>query len=444
MHASDAAVAAAVSPAPTALRPAAGRAWLTVGLLIVAIVVAFIDRQLMVLLVDPIKAAFAVTDTQIAVLYGVAFALFSALAAVPAGKLIDRRNRMRILAAAVAFWSSMTVISGLATSYEMMFASRIGLGIGEAVIGPAVLSLMGDLFEGERRTRANLVMFGGQILAGSVGLGAAAGLVAWLQSAAPPDGMESWRLTFLWVAIPGFALSLIFLLMPEPARSGSTTTRTARAPTAALRHIAQDWRTFVLALAGIGFISTTASSALMWLPTQLIRALSMGAAEAGGVAAIILGLGSVAGVAAAGIGTALVGNTPHQSNAFKLTSIMCAGAVVAVVAIGSMAATEHALVVLGCFGLLFIGNGVVTGMTLNLLQELSPPQMRGEVMAWWGMAMLLFVIGGPIAVARVAEAFDGRNDALLRAFIVVSLPCLLLGLLALVSLNRAFKRRLPA
>lgn len=140
-------------------------AWLLLAALFVAYIVSFIDRMIIGLLVDSIKADLQISDTQISLLQGLAFALFFTLAAIPLGRLIDRVHRPRTVSAGIAVWSAMTVACGFATSFGGLFVARMGVGVGEAVLSPAAYSMISDSFD---RRRLGLAM-------GVFGLGSAIG-----------------------------------------------------------------------------------------------------------------------------------------------------------------------------------------------------------------------------------------------------------------------------
>ena len=114
-------------------------AWYVVGVLTVACIFSFVDRQIINLLVDPIREDLNLTDTQISLLQGIAFALFYTLMGIPIARLADVSNRRAIIAAGVFLWSLMTALCGLAKSFGQLFAARVGVGVGEAALSALVL-----------------------------------------------------------------------------------------------------------------------------------------------------------------------------------------------------------------------------------------------------------------------------------------------------------------
>ena len=199
--------------------------WLTVGLLTIAYVFSFIDRYVLGLLIEPIKADLGLTDTQIGLLLGPAFAIFYATMGLPLGWLADRKNRVKIVAVGIAVWSIATAASGLARNFTHLFIARMSIGVGEATLSPCAMSIISDSFPPEKRSRPIAVY----TMALSVGAGFAsllgAGVLTWAKSGGsitlPWLGeLMPWQATFFIVGLPGLILSVLFFLLREPARSG--------------------------------------------------------------------------------------------------------------------------------------------------------------------------------------------------------------------------------
>ena len=209
--------------APRVEYPPAGRAWYMVGLLTVAYVVSFVDRNILGLLIDPIKADLGLSDLQIGLILGPAFAIFYATMGLPLGYLADRRRRTWIVAAGVAVWSAATALSGLARNFVQLFIARMSVGVGEATLSPCAMSLIADSYPEERRGKP-IAVYSSAISLGS-GLAAllGAGVLAWAntneQTVVPLVGeVAAWQLAFIVVGLPGLLLALLFFSLPEPKR----------------------------------------------------------------------------------------------------------------------------------------------------------------------------------------------------------------------------------
>ena len=127
-------------------------AWYVVFILFLAYTSSFIDRQIMALLVEPIKRDLGLNDTQFSLLHGFAFAIFYTFMGLPLGRLADRRNRKKIIAIGITIWSLLTAACGLAKTFSHLFLARIGVGVGEAALSPAAYSIISDLFPLKRRS----------------------------------------------------------------------------------------------------------------------------------------------------------------------------------------------------------------------------------------------------------------------------------------------------
>lgn len=213
-----------IEPAPSAdAYPNQAYAWYMVIMLTLIYILSFIDRYILGLLVEPIKADFDLSDTQIGLLLGPAFAIFYAVMALPLGWLADRKRRTWIVATGVALWSFATIFSGLARNFIQLFILRMSVGVGEATLSPCAMSLIADSFPKEKRARP--------IAFYSTALSLGAGLAALLGGAVVGYAIEGelttvplfgalkpWQLTLVIVGLPGLILAPFLLFMREPVR----------------------------------------------------------------------------------------------------------------------------------------------------------------------------------------------------------------------------------
>jgi predicted MFS family arabinose efflux permease len=188
------------------------------GLFLVVYVVNFIDRQIFSILIEPIKAEIELSDTQLGLLGGIAFALFYTFAGIPIARWADKGVRKNIVALALLIWSAMTMFTGTAKSFGMLLIARIGVGVGEAGCSPPIHSLISDYFPEERRATAL------SIYALGIPIGAAIGTLAggWIGQ------YYGWRTAFYIVGIPGIIASVVvFFTLREPPRGLSDKTPVA-------------------------------------------------------------------------------------------------------------------------------------------------------------------------------------------------------------------------
>ena len=209
--------------------PPARAAWATVALLTLAYVFSFVDRYILGLLIEPIKADLGLSDEQIGYLLGVAFAVFYATMGLPLGWLADRWRRTWIVGIGIAVWSAATVVSGFAKNFWHLFFARMAVGAGEATLSPCAMSIIADSFPKEKRGAP----IGFYSMALSLGAGVAsligAAVLAWASTTSsftvPGFGeMRPWQLAFIIVGAPGLLVAIPFFMIKEPMRQQVTAT----------------------------------------------------------------------------------------------------------------------------------------------------------------------------------------------------------------------------
>ena len=196
--------------------------WYALAVLILAYVLAFLDRQVLNLLVEPMKRDLGLSDTQVSLLQGLSFALFLSIGGLPVGRLIDSRRRLTVLSAGIAVWSAMTVGCGLARGYLQLLLCRIGVGAGEAAMTPSAYSLIGDYFPPRRLGLAmGLYSMGAYVGAGLamvIGAAAVAGAARGVVDLPLLGAIPAWQVVFLAVGLPGFVVAAWVAFLREPRR----------------------------------------------------------------------------------------------------------------------------------------------------------------------------------------------------------------------------------
>ena len=184
--------------------------WYALGVLFVVYLLNFVDRQILSILANDIKADLVLTDAELGFLYGTAFAIFYALFGIPLGRLADSWSRTRLLAIGLALWSCMTALSGFARNGATLAAARVGVGIGEATASPCAYSLISDWFPQRLRGTALGIYSGGLFVGSGLSL-LIGGLVVenWnrLWPGGGPLGLVGWQAAFLVVGVPGLLLA---------------------------------------------------------------------------------------------------------------------------------------------------------------------------------------------------------------------------------------------
>jgi predicted MFS family arabinose efflux permease len=255
------------------------------GVLTAVYVSNYVDRQILSILLEPIKREFSLSDTQLGFLSGISFAIFYATLGVPIAIWADRRNRRNIVALATVIFSVMTAVCGFAASYVQLALARIGVGIGEAGASPPSHSILADLYRPQERATAMA------IFALGVPLGILVGFLAggWINE------FFGWRAAFLVVGVPGLLLALLVrTTLREPLRGqseGRDQEARATAPP-----VAEAFRTFVRVrslrhlAAGAALNSFVGYGSVAWLPAFLIRSFGMSTGDVGTALALIIGI----------------------------------------------------------------------------------------------------------------------------------------------------------
>lgn len=195
--------------------------WYALSVLVLVYVLNFIDRQILSILANDIKADLGVDDAYLGFLYGTAFAIFYALFGIPLGRLADSWKRVRLMTLGLTLWSSMTALSGFARDAGMLTVARIGVGVGEATASPSAYSLISDWFPARLRATALAIYSSGLYIGGGVSL-AIGGMVVDKWNNAFPDGgplgLAGWQAAFIAVGLPGLLLALWVVTLREPVR----------------------------------------------------------------------------------------------------------------------------------------------------------------------------------------------------------------------------------
>jgi len=284
-------------------------AWYVVVILFLAYTLAYIDRQCINLLVEPIKNDLQISDTQISILQGFAFVFFYTIFGIPLGRLADRKNRRIVISIGIFFWSIMTVVCGFARSFLYLFMARVGVGIGEACLSPAAYSMIADYFPKDRRGLpisfyAMGIYFGTGLA--SIIVGYIIDIVSQKDEIVLPviGVMHPWQLTFFIVGLPGMILvAIIILTVKEPQRrelikldSVDKANEGYMSIHETIKYFKDRWRTYGSLFIGYSLKATLSYGYFAWIPTMYIRTFDWTAGEIGRMFGIILAIFGTIGV----------------------------------------------------------------------------------------------------------------------------------------------------
>ncbi len=418
-------------PAPW---PSPLRGWLVVGLLFLAAIIAYTDRQVLSLLVDPVRADLGLSDADLALLMGPAFAAVYGVAGVPLGFAADRFSRVRLLFAGVLVWACGTIACGLAPDFGSLFAARLVVGLGEAVLSPAAISLIADHFPAQRRSTAVGVYFtgiaigiGGGILIGGLAIDAVrAGLFAGTYLA---DWTE-WRLVMLTLGLPSLLFALLFLAVREPARQVDIVA-TAAMPTPSLVRFLPAMAALFLAAATASLVDNAVGA---WAPSLLIREFGMDEAAVGRA----LGLGLMLGYGGGMLGGGWLADWCARRFGALGKPALCLAAMLAAMPAALALDGGSAEAVLLAVPVYFALSAVVTAAGLSAIVDAAPAGHRGAVTA---IAFFLNVaIGAGVGPGLVVLMDDRLPGGLGPALSVSVIACYALAALAL-AMHLVQKRR---
>lgn len=379
--------------AAVAGEPTLGYAWYVVFVLMICYTLSFIDRQILSLLVAPIKQDLGISDARIGLLQGLAFAVFYTLLGLPLGRIADRRSRRNLIAVGVFFWSLMTAVCSFASSFGSLFLARMGVGVGEATLGPAAFSLISDYFPKERLGKA-LSVYSAGIFIGAGMANIVGGTVSQAAIKMPPVSLPilgtiaPWRLTFLIVAIPGLLVGLLVYSVREPLRRNLLRGADGQISQLGLRevfgHLMLRWRSVVGVSMGLSAQAMCNYAVQAWAPTFFIRVFGWNLRQTGIVLGVMI-------LTAGCIGMYVGGTLCDRWQRKGISEAPLKVGVVGTLSAGlffclAMSIQEVAWTVTMLVPALFF-LAMPVGSSYAALQLIFPNQLRGQV-----SALLLFTI----------------------------------------------------
>ncbi|KSW24264.1 MULTISPECIES: MFS transporter [unclassified Pseudomonas] len=413
--------------------PSSAVAWSTVAILMVAYVLSFIDRQILNLLVGPIRRDLAISDTQMSLLMGLSFALFYTLCGIPLGRMADSRSRRGLITVGVLIWSAMTAACGLARQYWQFLLFRVGVGVGEAALSPAAYSLIADSFPAQRRATAISVYSMGIYLGSGLAF-LLGGLVIKFASAQgdvhlPLLGeVRPWQLIFLILGAAGVLFTLLMLAVKEPQRHGvgAGVEVPMREVGAYLR---ANRKTVICHNFGFACISFASYGSGAWVPTFFVRTYGWDAGHVGVVYGSIVAVFGCLGIV---FGGRLADRWAKRG---RTDANMRVGLLAACLAL-PLSVTFPLLDDANLVALLMAPTVFCLSMPFGVapaaIQEIMPNSMRGQASAIYLFVVTLFGLGvGPTAVALVTDFVFHDDMALRYSLLIVTSLALLGGVLLL-------------
>ena len=405
-------------------------AWYIVIILMLAYTVSFIDRQILSLLVGPIRSDLQISDTEMSLLQGMSFAIFYTLMGLPIGRLVDQRSRRGIITLGIFFWSAMTAVCGFAQSYWQLFMARMGVGVGEAALSPSAYSVIADIIPPRRLTLAigiyGIGVFLGAGLAMIIG-GSIVGMVGETGSVDFPflGELRSWQAVFIIVSLPGLVIVALMATVKEPKRRGTIRTKVINGVERiqgvpikeVLGYLRDNRRTVVLHNMGVASLVVAMYGSMAWIPAFFKRVHDFGSAEVGlkyglivltlGTLGVIFGSWSSDRMLSKGIRDAKI-----RTGMFSALGVILPSIAFPLVDDPNMSLV---LVAIATFFMTF-----AFGAAPAALQEIMPNQMRGQASAIYiFVANIVGLSIGPTAIALITDYVYGYDEAIRYSLAIV-------------------------
>jgi MFS family permease len=420
--------------------PSARTGWYATFVLTLAFTFSFVDRQVLNLLVEPIKADLDLSDTRISFLQGFAFALPYIIMSVPLGRLVDKVNRIGVAIGGVVVWTMATFSSGISQNYMQLMASRMFVGAGESALSPAAFSMLADYFPPDKLARATSIYLMGPYLGGGLAMIGGAYVIEWFDTAnigALPivGALSAWQFTFIAVALPGILIVWLLTTISNPIRRHAATAVDAAPPPNdwgdVWRFLKSHARIYIAVLLGVPFLVVVLYGLQGWVPTMLVRTFGWDLPTAGRIYGTIALLTGSAGV----VSGPLLGQwLLRRGHADYPLRIGVAGSVGIIISMAALPFQTDATMALVCVGFASFFVTLPLALMTYVLQTVTPANMRG-VLSGLNVVTnnILGLALGPTLVALTTDYIVQDPSQLNLSLSIVSVAVAPMALVLLAS-----------
>jgi len=418
------------SAAPAKIRKGSGYAWFVLFILCTAGIVSYIDRQIINLLVEPIKADFGINDTQIGLLQGFSFVIFYAVLAIPLARLADRGTRVSIIFWGAMCWSLATFTCGMAGSFAVLFIARMFVGIGESTLSPSGFSLISDYFRKSQIPLAISIFTGCSFVGSGLAYIVGGALIDFLSKlehiVLPLVGERSvWQATFIFLAVSSVLLLVLIALIKEPPRSETIKGVVGTGSTVkdVVTHFRKQPRVFTGVLVGLTLMAAASFALNLWTPTYFIRTHGWTPLQIGSIFGTIVIFSSAGGVMLGGFtASRLMRRGFHGAN-LSVPAVAALCAIPFIVAFPLMSSPTLSLF---CLAPALFFAAVPFGCGTAVLPLISPNRIRAQIVAIYLLiANLLGFTLGPTSVGMLTD-YVFRDPALIGYSLSIAPPVFLL------------------
>lgn len=412
--------------------------WWTTAVFCFAGMVSYIDRLILSVLVDPIRREMQISDYQVSLLQGIAFVVVYVLAGLPLGRLADRHRRLTILLIGSTVWCAGVVMCGLAPDFWTLFAGRLLVGVGEATLFPAGVSLLSDAVPTQWRGTAVGIFMMGTILGAPAAVlfgGVALELAQQQIFAGVPllNQLSDWRQVLVVIGVLGFSVPLLFLTLREPARSGKASADVSLG--AAVSSFVARGGVLLPLYIGLALLAVGDYGLVSWMPSLLSRKFEFSPATLGVWIGTVTAIAGVVGSVGGGIITDWVGRKGGVGAQFRLLAISALTAGIA----ATFVSGPSAMLALAGLALWTFASAIAITSGLAALQSIAPHEHRGVSISLVAFCNTLLGLGvGPSLIALLTENVLGRPEAVGFAMTSVVAPAgVLAALLFFAARGRA-------
>jgi MFS family permease len=426
--------------------PSAAYGWYVTLVLLLGFTFSFVDRQVLNLLIEPIRKDLGITDTEISFLQGFAFAITYVVASIPIGRMVDRFNRVRIMIWGVLVWSATTIACGLSRNYTQLLVARMGVGAGEAALSPAAWSVLADYFHPDRLSRPISVYLMGPYIGAGIAMIAGAEVLDFTREVSaiqvPLLGeLAPWQFTFIAVGLPGVLIAALIATVREPVRTHRRDAQIRVPPWREVRaYMYRNSRVYTALHLGVPFIVVMLYGLQSWTPTILVRVYEWDLADAGRTYGLIALVAGSAGVLSGPLVAKLFERRERYDSPLL---VAIASAAMATVFLGSIPLQATATGALVCIAGASFSVTLPLALITSAMQQVTPNEMRGVVNGAY--VVTTNVIGlalGPTLVAACTDYVFGDPKAVARSLGLVSMFMGPIAVVLLWSGTAAMRRKL--
>ncbi len=389
------------SPEQSTSYPSPVTGYCATVVLVISFTFSLVDRQILSLLIEPIKHDLKLSDTGVSLLVGLSFAVFYGTFGLLLGRIADRWDRRRLILISMAVWTLATGAGAYANTIAILFLARMMVGVGESSLSPAATSMIADLFPPDRRARPLSIYFAGAFVGGGLALvigGMIIGRLSGFDWISVPflGEFRPWQVTFLIVAAPGIPILLLMSTIREPKRRSNPVAQAHGAD------VSPPISLYAYLIIGFSIVASGLTFSLSaWAPTYFIRVWQWLPQQIGGAMGLIVMIGTPIGMIVTGI---IADRMTRAGRTAASIELGIGAAILLVPTLSTLAFAGSAEAALCALALTYVLIGVPSAMAPLALQAITPNRNRGLIIAWYLLVSNILGMGvAPTIVALITD-----------------------------------------